>query len=369
MKRADFSFDLPDELIAQTPAPKRGGSRLLVAPPAQGEFLDYQFGDVLDFLREGDLLVVNNTRVLPARFFGKKVTGGRVEFLLERLESDGVFLAQTRTSKKLKADAVVTLDGGLSVRMLGREGPFSRFRLESDELLEDVLESIGHMPLPPYIQREDALADKERYQTVYADQPGAVAAPTAGLHFDDELLSRIRRKGVDIASVTLHVGAGTFKPVLVDDIREHKMHSERFSVSEQTAGKMRSAGARGGRVFAVGTTTVRVLESVMLREGEMRASSGETDIFIYPGYHFSAVDALVTNFHLPESTLLMMVCAFAGQSRVLAAYEHAVRERYRFFSYGDAMLLFHEGGNEPHAIHPVCAGWRGAARCAEFSAR
>ena len=346
MRRTDFSFDLPDDLIAQAPASERTASRLLVVPE-RGDFLDKQFGDVLDWLEPGDLLVVNNTRVLPARFFGRKSTGGKVEFLLERVQDDGVFIAQTRTSKKLRDGALVTLDGGYAVRMLGRQGPFARLQLESDEPLEAVLETIGHMPLPPYIQREDALADKTRYQTVYAESPGAVAAPTAGLHFDDALLARIRAKGVETASVTLHVGAGTFKPVLVDDIREHQMHLERFSLGEEAARGLRAVRERGGRIVAVGTTTVRVLESVMQREGELRACSGETDIFIYPGYRFSAVDMLITNFHLPESTLLMMVCAFAGQDRVLAAYEHAVRERYRFFSYGDAMLLFHQESNNP----------------------
>ena len=340
MKRSDFSFDLPADLIAQTPAPSRSASRLLVTPP-QGELEDRQFSDLPDYLGEGDLLVVNDTRVLPARFYGQKQSGGKVEFLLERVEGDHVFLAQTRTSKKLKENAVVTLEGGATVRFLGREGPFSRFRLLSEQPLETLLEAIGHMPLPPYIRREDVLADQSRYQTVYAERPGAVAAPTAGLHFDKSLLARIRGMGMETASVTLHVGAGTFKPVLVEDIREHQMHAERFSLPQQTADRIRATRERGGRIIAVGTTTVRVLESVMQSEGEIRACRGETRIFIYPGYRFSAVDVLVTNFHLPESTLLMMVCAFAGTERVLAAYEHAVRQNYRFFSYGDAMLLYH----------------------------
>ncbi len=340
MKRSDFSFDLPAGLIAQTPTPGRSASRLLVTPP-QGDFEDRKFSDLPDYLSAGDVLVVNDTRVLPARFYGKKDSGGRVEFLLERVEQDNVFLAQTRSSKKLKENALVSLDRGTAVRFLGRQGPFSRFRLLADQPLETLLETIGHMPLPPYIRRQDERADQSRYQTVYAEQPGAVAAPTAGLHFDQALLARIQAAGVDVASVTLHVGAGTFKPVLVDDIRQHKMHTERFSLSQQSADRIHAARERGGRIVAVGTTTVRVLESAMQRKGELRACSGETDIFIYPGYRFSSVDVLLTNFHLPESTLLMMVCAFAGMDRVLAAYEHAVRERYRFFSYGDAMLLYH----------------------------
>ena len=335
MRLDHFRFDLPDELIARQPTADRRGSRLL-AMDATGEIEHRGFADILDHIQAGDLLVFNNTKVIPARLFGKKETGGNVELLIERITGNQTALAHIRASKSPKAGATLVFDDGFSANMLGRVDDL--FELEFSAPLLSMLDQIGHMPLPPYIDREDTQEDKTRYQTVYADQPGAVAAPTAGLHFDDQLLADIQAKGAELAFVTLHVGAGTFQPVRVENISEHKMHSEWLEVSESVCQQVKATKARGGKVFAVGTTSVRSLETAS-RSGEIAPYQGDTDIFIYPGYEFKVVDRLLTNFHLSESTLLMLVSAFAGYTPIMKAYQQAVLERYRFFSYGDAMLL------------------------------
>ena len=335
MRLDHFRFDLPDELIARQPTADRRGSRLL-AMDATGEIEHRGFADILDHIQAGDLLVFNNTKVIPARLFGKKETGGNVELLIERITGNLTALAHIRASKSPKAGATLVFDDGFSANMLGRVDDL--FELEFSAPLLSMLDQIGHMPLPPYIDREDTQEDKTRYQTVYADQPGAVAAPTAGLHFDDQLLADIQAKGAELAFVTLHVGAGTFQPVRVENISEHKMHSEWLEVSESVCQQVKATKARGGKVFAVGTTSVRSLETAS-RSGEIAPYQGDTDIFIYPGYEFKVVDRLLTNFHLSESTLLMLVSAFAGYTPIMKAYQQAVSERYRFFSYGDAMLL------------------------------
>jgi len=345
MRLDHFRFDLPDELIARQPTADRRGSRLL-AMDATGEIEHRGFADILDHIQAGDLLVFNNTKVIPARLFGKKETGGNVELLIERITGNQTALAHIRASKSPKAGATLLFDHGFSANMLGRVDDL--FELEFSAPLLSMLDQIGHMPLPPYIDREDTQEDKTRYQTVYADQPGAVAAPTAGLHFDDQLLADIQAKGAELAFVTLHVGAGTFQPVRVENISEHKMHSEWLEVSESVCQQVKATKARGGKVFAVGTTSVRSLETAS-RSGEIAPYQGDTDIFIYPGYEFKVVDRLLTNFHLSESTLLMLVSAFAGYTPIMKAYQQAVAERYRFFSYGDAMLLSHN----PDAIKDV----------------
>jgi S-adenosylmethionine:tRNA ribosyltransferase-isomerase len=338
VKTSDFHYELPPELIAQAPLPERSASRLLVVP-STGAFADRGIRDLPELLHPGDLLVFNDTRVIPARLFGQKATGGRVEILIERLLSGDEARAQLGVSKPPKAGSRIALDAGGEAEVLGRDGAFYHLRFHVSEGLPEWLEHAGRLPLPPYIQRAPDAADASRYQTVFARESGAVAAPTAGLHFDEALLDALRARGVEFGHVTLHVGAGTFQPVRVDDIAQHRMHSEWFSVSPALVEQVRATRARGGRVVAVGTTVVRALESA-LREGELQPFAGETAIFIYPGYRIRSVDALLTNFHLPESTLLMLVSAFAGRERILAAYAHAVRERYRFFSYGDAMLLW-----------------------------
>ncbi|MDY0022631.1 tRNA preQ1(34) S-adenosylmethionine ribosyltransferase-isomerase QueA [Arenimonas caeni] len=339
MKKSDFHFELPPGLIAQAPLAERSASRLLVVPPGDAPYEDRQVRDLVDYLREGDLLVFNDTRVIPARLFGSKETGGRVEILLERLLGGHEVLAQVGASKTPKPGGRITLDEGTVLEVLGREGGFHRLRFLTDEPLEKLLLRAGRMPLPPYIQREAGSADLERYQTVFARHAGAVAAPTAGLHFDQALLAALEGRGVRFGHVTLHVGAGTFQPMRVDSLHEHRMHSEWLNVGADLCQQVARTRAAGGRVVAVGTTVVRALETAS-REGELRPYAGETNIFIFPGYRFRSVDALVTNFHLPESTLMMLVSAFAGRERILAAYQHAVRQEYRFFSYGDAMLLF-----------------------------
>ncbi|HQW63116.1 MAG: tRNA preQ1(34) S-adenosylmethionine ribosyltransferase-isomerase QueA [Xanthomonadales bacterium] len=338
MKRSDFHFDLPPELIAQEALDDRAASRLLVLD-ADGRIADRSFRDLPALLAPGDLLVFNDTRVLPARLHGHKDSGGQVEILVERLQGEHEALAQVRASKPPRPGRRLALEDGSAVEVLGREGEFYRLRFDPAEPLRERLQRIGHMPLPPYIQRADRAADRQRYQTVYAREPGAVAAPTAGLHFDQPLLDALAARGVDSASITLHVGAGTFQPVRCDDIREHRMHSEWLNVGAELCTKVARTRAAGGRVVAVGTTVVRALESAT-EDGRLRPHAGETRIFLFPGRAVTSVDALVTNFHLPESTLLMLVSAFAGRERVLDAYRHAVRERYRFFSYGDAMLVF-----------------------------
>ncbi|MBS0569086.1 MAG: tRNA preQ1(34) S-adenosylmethionine ribosyltransferase-isomerase QueA [Proteobacteria bacterium] len=347
MKKSDFHYDLPPELIAQAPLSERSASRLLVVDvPARG-FADRQFTDLGEYLKPGDLLMFNDTRVLPARLYGRKETGGAVEILIERVTGAHEAIAQIGVSKKPKAGSRIILDdGGLEdgsvLEVLGREGEFYTLRYGGHEPLEKLLLRLGHMPLPPYIARADEAADAERYQTIYAKSPGAVAAPTAGLHFDAPLLEALRAKGVDFGYVTLHVGAGTFQPLRSERIEDHTMHREWLNVGAELVEKIRRARARGGRVVAVGTTVVRALESAM-RAGEVQPFAGETQIFIFPGYKIASVDALVTNFHLPESTLLMLVSAFAGRELMLDAYRHAVEQRYRFFSYGDAMLILLNG--------------------------
>ncbi len=346
MKKSDFHYELPEALIAQVPLPERSASRLLCVPSGVQPFVDRRVRDLPDLLQPGDLLVFNDTRVLPARLFGQKATGGRVEILIERLLAGQEARAQVSASKSPKAGSRIVLDAGGEAEVLGREGEFYRLRFDVDASLESWLLHAGRMPLPPYIRREPGVDDAERYQTVFAREVGAVAAPTAGLHFDDALLEALRARGVQFGHVTLHVGAGTFQPLRVEDLREHRMHSEWLNVGAGLVEQIRDTRAAGGRVVAVGTTVVRALESALQADGagngELRPFAGETQIFIFPGYRIRSVDALLTNFHLPESTLLMLVSAFAGRERVLSAYEHAVRERYRFFSYGDAMLLFPE---------------------------
>lgn len=337
MRRSDFSYPLPDELIAQVPLEARGDSRLLCLDGGSGALQDRQFSDLCELLQPGDLMVFNDTRVIPARLFGHKPSGGRVELLIERILDAHRGLAHIRASKSPRAGTLIELEGGGELRVSGRQD--SLFEIESiDHGLMALLERSGHIPLPPYIDRPDNARDLERYQTVYASRPGAVAAPTAGLHFDQAMLDRLRRQGIGSARVTLHVGAGTFQPVRVDRLEDHRMHAEYLEVDQSTCDQVRRTRDQGGRVVAVGTTSVRSLESASA-SGEIRPFRGDTRLFITPGYRFRSVDVLITNFHLPESTLLMLVAAFAGYEPVMAAYHHAVAEAYRFFSYGDAMFL------------------------------
>ena len=343
MKKSDFHYELPEALIAQAPLPERSASRLLLVPPGDAPLSDLRVRDLPSLLQPGDLLVFNDTRVIPARLFGQKATGGRVEILIERLLPDEEARAQLGVSKPPQPGSRIALDAGGEAEVLSRdEAGFWHLRFHLPEPLENWLLHAGRLPLPPYIQREPGADDAERYQTVFAREIGAVAAPTAGLHFDDALLDALRERGVQFGHITLHVGAGTFQPIRVDDIREHRMHSEWINVGAELVAQVRRTRAAGGRVIAIGTTVLRALESAM-QDGGLQPFAGETNIFIFPGYRIRSIDALLTNFHLPESTLLMLVSAFAGKERVFAAYEHAVRERYRFFSYGDAMLLFPAG--------------------------
>jgi S-adenosylmethionine:tRNA ribosyltransferase-isomerase len=337
MQRSDFHYHLPEELIAQYPLEQRTHSRLLCLDGASGAVTDRQFRDLPDLLDPGDLLVFNDTRVMPARLYGHKETGGRVEVLIERVLEPRKGLAHIRASKPPRPGSRIILDGSGVLEVAGRQGAL--FELLSPEIeLRVLMQAVGHIPLPPYITRADEAQDLARYQTVYADRPGAVAAPTAGLHFDRAMLDLLAERGVESARVTLHVGAGTFQPVRVDRLEEHQMHSEYVEVREAACEKVRQARARGARVVAVGTTSVRSLESAAAG-GEIRPFRGDTRLFIRPGYRFRCVDRLITNFHLPESTLLMLVAAFAGYGQVMAAYRHAVAEGYRFFSYGDAMFV------------------------------
>ncbi|MCF6262046.1 MAG: tRNA preQ1(34) S-adenosylmethionine ribosyltransferase-isomerase QueA [Xanthomonadales bacterium] len=344
MKRTDFHFDLPAELIAQHPLRERSESRLLVLPRADSQDVqrtgikDQVFRDLPNFLRPGDLLVFNNTRVIPARLFGHKESGGKLEILVERLVNEKEMLAHVRSSKSPKPGCRIILSPEHQLIMIGREDDLFRLRIEGSGRVMDMLETLGHMPLPPYIERADEALDQQRYQTVYAERAGAVAAPTAGLHFDQLLLDEIAAMGVYSTAVTLHVGAGTFQPVRVEHLKDHKMHSEWLEVSEQTVAAVAATRQRDGRVIAVGTTSVRSLETAAA-DGELKAYSGESQLFIYPGYQFRAIDAMITNFHLSESTLLMLVSAFAGSDNIRTAYQHAIKQGYRFFSYGDAMLL------------------------------
>lgn len=341
MRVADFSFDLPDELIARYPTAQRNASRLLTLDGPTAALGDKQFTDLLGMINPGDMMVFNNTRVIPARLFGQKASGGKLEILVERMLDDKRILAHVRSSKSPKVDSFINLDGEHQMKMLARHDALFELELLSELTILEVLEQVGHMPLPPYIDRPDEDADKERYQTVYNQTPGAVAAPTAGLHFDDAMLNALKDKGVNIAFVTLHVGAGTFQPVRVDNILEHKMHSEWAEVPQGVVELIAQTKAASKRVIAVGTTSVRSLESAAKASGNdpLTAFSGDTDIFIYPGYDFKVVDAMVTNFHLPESTLIMLISAFSGFDAVKNAYQHAITQKYRFFSYGDAMFL------------------------------
>ncbi len=336
MQVSDFSFELPDAQIARHPLAERRASRLLMLDGETGRLAHHRFAELLDYVRPGDLMVFNNTRVIPARLFGQKDTGGKVEILIERVLDERRVLAHIRSSKSPRPGAVIRIDGGGEASMLARHDAL--FELEFSETVLPLLDRVGHMPLPPYIDRPDESADRERYQTVYAQREGAVAAPTAGLHFDAELLQALDDKGVQRAFVTLHVGAGTFQPVRVERIEEHHMHREWLEVSQEVVDAVAACRASGGRVIAVGTTSVRSLESAA-RDGRLKPYSGDTDIFLYPGKPFHVVDALVTNFHLPESTLLMLVSAFAGYPETMAAYAEAIAQGYRFFSYGDAMFI------------------------------
>ena len=338
MKKSDFYYELPDELIAQQPLSERGASRLLCLDKSSDDIYDKQFSDFLELLHKDDLLVLNNTKVIPARLFGHKQTGGKVEILIERVLNEREVLAHMRSSKSPKAGALIELDEGFQCQVLGRVDDLFHLQFKGEQALADILERIGHMPLPPYIERADDVNDQTRYQTVFASQSGAVAAPTAGLHFDDEMMQKIRVKGVAIAFVTLHVASGTFRPVKVDNLNEHVMHKEYFEVPEETVAAVEHVKAQGGRVIAVGTTAMRSLESAS-RNGQLEVSRGDTNLFITPGYQFKTVDAMLTNFHLPESTLLMLVSAFAGYERIKKVYQHAIAAKYRFFSYGDAMFI------------------------------
>ncbi|WP_373190827.1 tRNA preQ1(34) S-adenosylmethionine ribosyltransferase-isomerase QueA [Halomonas sp.] len=339
MQRADFHYELPEELIARYPSEQRSDCRLLCVDGANGQLAHRRFPDLVELLAPGDLLVFNDTRVIPARLHGHKASGGKVEMLLERPLDAHRGLAHLRSSKSPRPGTELVFEGGIRVVVEGRREALFELRFLGETPLITLLEQHGHMPLPPYITREDELADRERYQTIYARRDGAVAAPTAGLHFDAPLFEALAAKGVESAYVTLHVGAGTFQSVRADDIREHHMHSEWIEVDETACEQVRAAQARGNRVVAVGTTSVRCLESATDEDGHIAPYSGETDIFIYPGYAWRCVDALITNFHLPESTLLMLATSFAGFETTLAAYRAAVAERYAFFSYGDAMFL------------------------------
>ncbi|WP_067866599.1 tRNA preQ1(34) S-adenosylmethionine ribosyltransferase-isomerase QueA [Neptuniibacter marinus] len=345
MQVKDFYFELPEELIASFPLKERSASRLLSLNGDSGELKHGEFRDVLQFIQPGDLMVFNDTRVIPARLFGQKASGGRVEVLVERVLDSKRALTHIRSSRSPKPGSHLMLDGGIEAEMVARHENLFELRFLVDGSLIDLLEEHGHMPLPPYMKREDQLSDRERYQTVYNRKPGAVAAPTAGLHFDDQLLADLEAKGVKQAFVTLHVGAGTFQPVKVDNIDEHVMHSEYIEVSAEVCELVRETRANGGRVIAVGTTSVRSLESAS-QKGEVEPFFGDSDIFIFPGYEFKSVDAMITNFHLSESTLLMLVSAFSGYEHIKKAYQEAVEQRYRFFSYGDAMYLTRQSDSQ-----------------------
>lgn len=340
LKLSDFDYELPPERIAQAPLEPRDASRLLLSRKAGIE--DRRFRDVEELLEPGDILVLNDTRVFPARLAGKKPGGGKAElFLVKPLSNPGEWQALVGTNKRVKEGLEIAFGDGFSATVLGREGDSFRVRLEtSGEAVMDAVSRAGAMPLPPYITQTDADRDRERYQTVYAREEGAVAAPTAGLHFTPELLARLDKKGVGLARVTLHVGLGTFQPVRTENLDDHVMHHEWFSIDRETADRINAARQAGGNVVAVGTTAVRVLESAADASGRLAETSGETDLFIRPGYRFKGVDRLITNFHLPKSTLLMLVAAFVGKARMERDYAHAIAEKYRFYSYGDAMFLF-----------------------------
>jgi S-adenosylmethionine:tRNA ribosyltransferase-isomerase len=338
MKKSDFNYHLPEALIAQQPLSQRTASRLLHLNRDTGQLVDRTFCDLLDLISPNDLLVFNDTRVIPARLFGKKDTGGKIEILIERVLNDHEALAHIRASKSPKMGTQILLENGYVAKMQGREGDLFHLHFESEKTLLEILAEIGHIPLPPYIERADDENDFTRYQTVFGKNAGAVAAPTAGLHFDEITLEKIKTKGIQTTFVTLHVGSGTFQPMRVEDIAEHIMHKEFFSVSQENVDAVQETRKRGGRVIAIGTTSVRALESASC-SGQLQASFGDTDLFITPGYEFKSVDAMLTNFHLPESTLLMLVSAFSSYEFVMKAYQHAIAQKYRFFSYGDAMWI------------------------------
>lgn len=345
MKLTDFDFELPEKLIAKYPAKERTASRMLKLNGRSGAVEHGQFTDIVDMIDEGDLLVFNNTRVIPARLFGQKQSGGKVEVMLERVLSDNTALAHIRASKSPKEGSQLTLEGNISVSVLGRKDALFhiQFDVDSDnaQSIFDLLDQYGHMPLPPYIDRPDEDADKERYQTVYNEKPGAVAAPTAGLHFDNTILNQLKEKGVNTAFVTLHVGAGTFQPVRVENIEDHQMHAEYAQVSPEVVDLVKQTKANGKRVIAVGTTSVRSLESAAKQAGDslIEPLMSDTNIFIYPGFRFKVVDCMLTNFHLPQSTLMMLISAFASREGVMNAYQQAIDNEYRFFSYGDSMFI------------------------------
>jgi S-adenosylmethionine:tRNA ribosyltransferase-isomerase len=343
MKLSDFHFDLPEQLIARYPTEQRTASRLLRLKGSTGQIEHSMFKEFANFINPGDLLIFNNTRVIPARLLGNKATGGKIEVLVERIIDDKTVLAHVRSSKSPKPGALLVLEQHIQLQMVSRHDQLFELKVLNDEPILALLDKYGHMPLPPYIDRPDEQSDKERYQTVYSKKPGAVAAPTAGLHFDQATLAALQAKGVNTEFVTLHVGAGTFQPVRVENIREHHMHSEYAEVSQQVVDAIFQAKQNGKRVIAVGTTSVRSIESAAaasIKQGKPLAPFfADTEIFIYPGYQFEIVDAMLTNFHLPESTLIMLISAFAGRENVMAAYAEAIAQEYRFFSYGDAMFI------------------------------
>ena len=337
MKKSDFTYLLPDSLIAQKPLAERDASRLLCMDKSSGHITDRQFTDFINLINENDLLVFNDTKVIPARLYGKKQSGGKIEILIERILDDHHALAHVKASKSPKAGALIELDQGYSCTVQGRADDLFILEFASITLMK-LLDLIGHIPLPPYITRADDVSDLTRYQTVFAKEAGAVAAPTAGLHFNDALMAKIKALNIQTAFVTLHVGSGTFQPVRAENLVDHVMHKEYFAVPQSTVDAVQHAREQGGRVIAIGTTAVRALESAST-SGQLTAGFGDTDLFITPGYAFKSVDALLTNFHLPESTLLMLISAFAGYDEIRNAYQHAIKESYRFFSYGDAMFL------------------------------
>ncbi|KTD55675.1 S-adenosylmethionine:tRNA ribosyltransferase-isomerase [Legionella santicrucis] len=336
MNKEDFYFNLPPELIAQYPLANRSDSRLLVYDRKIGEYSHHQFREIADFLKPGDLLVMNDSKVIPARLYGHKTTGGKVELLVERITGELTFLAHIKASKALKAGSIIQLEQNKHIEVLDRQDDL--FVCKADMEVLELLNGVGHIPLPPYIARNDETLDKDRYQTIYAKYEGSVAAPTAGLHFDAAVLSHIRSRGISVAYVTLHVGAGTFRPVRCDNIADHKMHHEHFTISAELCAAIQATKVAGNRVIAVGTTALRSLESAA-QNGVLTPCSRDTDIFIYPGYEFKICDGLMTNFHLPESTLLMLVSAFIGHTQAMKLYQEAIEKKYRFFSYGDTSLL------------------------------
>jgi S-adenosylmethionine:tRNA ribosyltransferase-isomerase len=337
MKKSDFTYQLPDSLIAQKPLAERDASRLLCMEKNTGRIIDRQFTDFIDLINDRDLLVFNDTKVIPARLYGKKQSGGKIEVLIERILDDHHALAHVKASKSPKAGTLIELDQGYSCTVEGRIDDLFILEFANMTVME-LLNLIGHIPLPPYITRADDVSDLTRYQTVFAKEAGAVAAPTAGLHFNDALMAKIKALNIKTTFVTLHVGSGTFQPVRAENLADHIMHKEYFAVPQSTVDAVQSTRKRGGRVIAIGTTAVRALESAST-SGQLTAGFGDTDLFITPGYIFKSVDALLTNFHLPESTLLMLISAFAGYDEIRNAYQHAIKESYRFFSYGDAMFL------------------------------